>query len=224
MRTIVLMLSLMLAHVALAQAGGQYGKPEVYDISYEYELISKYKCPGTLNLKVLPPQGAIRIIFQRTRNYLTDTELYNKINRVTAKQAYDVDEDNPEIVITQDNVGWGCFFQVAAVYYENNTWVFGDIYCTTDFLSQEDRDTLCGNASIDETQSNPVKIISAGGNLIVDTAESIQLSAYTTDGTCLFAGEIDGYTEIPIKATSSRLLIVRYSVGNDYITKKITAR
>lgn len=224
MRTIALMLSVMLAYVVHAQANGQYGKPEVYDISYEYELISKYKCPGTLNLKVLPPQGAIRIIFQRTRNYLTDTELYNKINRVTAKQAYDVDEDNSEIVITQDNVGWGCFFQVAAVYDEDNTWIFGDIYCTTDFMSQEDRETLFGDASITETESNPVKIISDGGNLIVNTTESIQLSAYTPDGICLFSGEIKGYTEIPVNASGNRLLIVRYSTGNDFMTKKIIAQ
>lgn len=224
MRTIVLILSLMLAYVVHAQANGQYGKPEVYDISYEYELISKYQCPGTLNLKVLPPQGAIRIIFQRTRNYLTDTELYNKINRVTAKQAYYVDEDNSEIVITQDNVGWGCFFQVAAVYDENNTWVFGDIYCTTDFLSQEDRETLFGDASIEEAESNPVKIISREGILIVDTTENIQLSAYTPDGICLFSGEINGYSEIPVNASGSRLLIVRYSIGNDFMTKKIIAK
>ncbi len=219
------MLSLMLAHVVHAQAGGQYGKPEVYDISYEYELISKYDCPGTLSLKVIPPEGADRIILQRTRSFLTDSALYDKINKATAKSCFDVDENNSEIhIVREDVVGWGCFFQVAAVYDNDNTWIFGDIYCTTDFLSQEDRDTLFGNTSIDETESNPVRIISVGGNLIVDTAESIQLSVFTTDGICLFAGEIDGYTEIPVKASGSRLLIVRYSVGNDYITKKITAR
>ncbi len=223
MRTIVLMLSLMLAHVVHAQAGGQYGKPEVYDISYEYELISKYNCPGTLSLKVIPPEGADRIIFQRTRHYLTDTGLYDKINRATAMASYDVDEATSEISIVREKLGWGCFFRAIAVF-EDDTRTYGKIYCTTDFLSQEDRDTLFGNASIDEPKSNPVRIISAGGNLIVDTAESIQLSVFTTDGICLFAGEIDGYTEIPVKTTGSRLLIVRYSVGNDYITKKITAR
>lgn len=224
MRTIALILSLMLAYVVHAQASGQYGKPEVYDISYEYELISKYKCPGTLHLKVLPPQGAIRIVFQRTRNYLTDTELYNKINRATAKAVYNIDEDNSEIRITQDNVGWGCFFQVAAVYDEDNTWIFGDIYCTTDFLSQEDRYTLFGDASIDVTESNPVKIISKGGNLIVDTTESIQLSAYTPEGICLFSGEINGYSEIPINPCGSRLLIVKHIIGNECITDKLIVR
>lgn len=225
MRTIVLILSLMLAYVVHAQANGQYGKPEVYDISYEYELISKYQCPGTLSLKAIPPDGADRIVLQRTRNYLTDAALYNKITMVTAKSWYDVDDNNSEIhIVREDVVGWGCFFQVAAVYDENNTWIFGDIYCTTDFLSQEDRETLFGDASIEEAESNPVKITSEGGNLIVNTTESIQLSAYTPAGICLFSGEINGHSEIPVNASGNRLLIVRYSIGNDLLTKKIIAK
>lgn len=217
------MLFLMLAYVVHAQANGQYGKPEVYDISYEYELVSKYRCHGTLSLKVIPPDGADRIIFQRTRDYLTNTELYDKINVATAMATYDVDETASEISIVRENLGWGCFFRAIAIF-EDNVRTYGDIYCTTDFLSQEDRDTLFGDASIEETESDPVKIISDGSNLIVNTTESIQLSAYTPDGICLFSGEINGYSEIPVNASGNRLLIVRYSIGNDLLTKKIIAK
>lgn len=223
MRTIALIFSLMLAYVVHAQASGQYRKPEVYDISYEYELISKYRCHGTLSLKIIPPDGADRIIFQRTRDYQTNTELYDKINVATAMATYDVDEAASEISIVRENLGWGCFFRAIAIF-EDDVRTYGNIYCTTDFLSQEDRETLFGDASIEETESDPVKIISDGSNLIVNTTESIQLSAYTPDGICLFSGEINGYSEIPVNASGNRLLIVRYSIGNDLLTKKIIAK
>lgn len=195
----------------------------VLSVTYDYELFydpgGDLDCKGTLILDVQHPANTKKIIVEKTKPHLKDTDRQH----FSARSLYDTDLTSTRTLITMRNPAiWGCRFKVRA-QIDSETNYYSDVYDINDYISPEDLALLLDSqtASIDSPQNSKPELTFADGILRVKNVEIATLSIFDLQGRCLLTREINGDASIRLNDFDANLFVVKLQMPDNIIVSKL---
>lgn len=191
----------------------------IENISYNYQMDysnpDKIDCIGTLELDIIVPDGTELVLIERSRQHLIDAFQIIAV----AKAPFEVEESKNMIHIARPDIRWGTYFRAGVIFKDRNKKnLYTSFLCVNSFMKKSDLGNILNQSSADDPIADMVKITALDGSLVIDSPEEIMLSVYDLNGISIYSGLSYPNMAIPV---NSSLVIVRYTINDKSVTKKI---
>ena len=194
---------------------------EISKLTYEYNLTYSDNLPityGALSLIVNfdAPIKEFRFYFTHQHYVINNRIFYNNRKNMT-----NFNDDDRTVEINLDKIDWGTYF-CFKIFFKDGTVAESDVYCTTDMLSEEDRQIVWDYSGVDNVETTESRIIYHDNSIIVDTECGGELSVYDINGVNIKNIQFETRQPIGIDESFPKFFFAVARLDNGQIlTKKI---